>query len=64
MGKVPVDEEPQTVYVWLDGDEWRYAEARSLAPPEDEKAKIFQHDKELVIWINRGQSGEFVKSGG
>ena len=59
--KAPVDEEPHTVYVWPHGDEWRYAEAQTLAPPEAEKAKIFRHEKEDIIWINRGQSGEFVR---
>ena len=61
ISDAPVDEEPRRVYVWLHGDGWRYVEAQSLAPPEAEKAKLFRHEKEDIIWINRGQSGEFVR---
>jgi hypothetical protein len=56
-----MQDEPKTVYVWRKGDEWRYTEDLAVAPPDAEKAKLFWHERELIIWINRGASGEFVR---
>ena len=49
------------VRVWQDGEQWRYVPAGEWAPENAQLAKMLDDDGEHVIYIHRGNSGEFVR---
>jgi hypothetical protein len=49
------------VRVWHDGEVWRWVPAGKWAPEHAELAKRLQTPDEEVIYIERGDSGEFVR---
>lgn len=49
------------VRVWLDGDGWRYVPAGEWVPEHAELAQLLDDNGEHVVYINRGNRGEFIR---
>jgi hypothetical protein len=51
----------ETVRVWHDGEQWKWTPADKPAPPDAELAKRYRDGGQEVIYIDRGDSGSFVR---
>ena len=49
------------VFAWEDQGQWYYVQDRATAPPEATETRCFNDGTALVLSINKGTSGAFVR---